>query len=221
MSAQSTLPIEDARAALALLDPALAVAHAATQPFLWRAKPRGFAGLLKMMIEQQLSVASASAIWRRLEGGLGAVTPEEILARDEDALKSFGLSGQKARYARAIAEAATSGRVDLERLCDLDDEAAVAALLAIKGVGRWTAETYLMFSENRTDLFPAGDLALQEGLRLADRAMVRLSEKALYARAERWRPHRGVAAHLLWAYYGGIKRGEILLPGKEAAALLP
>jgi DNA-3-methyladenine glycosylase II len=201
--------INAARMALAGLDPALAAAHAATPRFEWRLRPSGYAGLMKMVVEQQVSVAAAAAIWRRFDEGLGGVTAEAVLARDEAALKLYGLSAPKARYARAIAEAHIGGHVNLDRLGDLDDAAAVAALVAIKGVGRWTAETYLMFCEGRLDLFPAGDVALQEGLRLADGAATRLLEKALYQRAEAWRPYRGVAAHLLWAYYGGVKRGEI------------
>jgi DNA-3-methyladenine glycosylase II len=203
--------IDAARLALAALDPALATAHAATPPFEWRHRPGGFAGLVKMVVEQQVSVAAAAAIWKRFEEGLGAVTPDLVLARDIDGLKRYGLSAPKARYAHAIAQAHLGGHVDLEHLRDLDDDAALAALVSIKGVGRWTAETYLMFCEGRTDLFPAGDIALQEGLRLAEGAPARLSEKALYARAEAWRPYRGVAAHLLWAYYGGVKRGEIVV----------
>jgi DNA-3-methyladenine glycosylase II len=205
--------IRAARTALAALDPALAVANAGVGPTHWRMRPGGFAGLVKMVVEQQVSVAAAGAIWKRLEEGLGGVTPEAILARDDAALKLFGLSGPKARYAHAIAQAQLSGQVDLERLSALDDEAAVAALTAIKGVGRWTAETYLMFCEGRFDLFPAADVALQEALRLADGAVDRLSEKALYARALAWAPYRGVAAHLLWAYYAGVKRGEIITLG--------
>jgi DNA-3-methyladenine glycosylase II len=209
--------IDAARAALAALDPALAIANAATAPTEWRHRPGGFSGLVKMVVEQQVSVAAAAAIWSRLEAGLGGVTAEAILARDEAALKLFGLSGPKARYAHAIAQAQLSGQVDLEHLSTLDDEAAVAALTALKGVGRWTAETYLMFCEGRFDLFPAGDIALQEALRLADGAPTRLPEKALYARAEGWKPYRGVAAHLLWAYYGAVKRGEIAPPPLIAA----
>ncbi len=204
--------IDGARSALAAIDPALAVANAATPPIEWRTRLGGFSGLVKMVVEQQVSVAAAAAIWRRLEEGLGGVTPDAILARDEAALKLFGLSGPKARYAQAIAEAQLSGQVDLQRLGALDDDAAVAALTAIKGVGRWTAETYLMFCEGRFDMFPAGDVALQEALRMAEGSATRLSEKALYVRAQEWRPYRGVAAHLLWAYYGAIKRGEIAAP---------
>jgi DNA-3-methyladenine glycosylase II len=210
--------IETARAALAALDPALAVANAATPPVAWRIRPSGFSALVKMVVEQQVSVASAAAIWKRFEEGLGVVTPEAVLARDETGLKLYGLSGPKARYARAIAETHLSGQVNLDRLSELDDAAAVAALVSIKGVGRWTAETYLMFCEGRLDMFPAGDVALQEALRVADGAGARLSEKALYARAGTWRPYRGLAAHLLWAYYGGVKRGEIAPPIAIGAA---
>ena len=93
----------------------------------------------------------------------------------------------------------------------LSDEAAVAALTAIKGVGKWTAETYLMFCEGRLNVFPGGDVALQEAMRWADRAEARPNEKQAYARAEIWRPHRGVAAHLLWGWYGAVRRGEVAL----------
>jgi DNA-3-methyladenine glycosylase II len=206
-----------ARQRLAARDAALAVAHAAVPPFAWRTKPPGYAGLAKMIVEQQVSVASAAAIWARFEAGLGEVAPEAVLAADEAALRSFGLSGQKARYVRNIAEAHASGFIDFDHIAALSDAEAVARLTAIKGVGLWTAETYLLFCEGRLDVFPAGDIALQEGLRLADRAPERLKEKALYARAEAWRPDRGVAAHLLWSYYGAVKRGEIVPPPVENA----
>ncbi len=201
-----------ARLALVALDPALARAHAATPVFDWRVREGGFAGLLRMIVDQQVSLASAAAIWKRVEAGLdGEVTPEAALARDIETLRSFGLSIQKARYAHEIARAQTEGRIDFAHLERLSDDEAVAALVAIKGVGKWTAETFLMFCEGRTDLFPAGDVALQEAMRWADGAAVRPNEKAAYARAEIWRPHRGVAAHLLWGWYGGVKRGEIAL----------
>jgi DNA-3-methyladenine glycosylase II len=206
-----------ARQRLAARDPALAVAHAAVPPFPWRTKPPGYAGLAKMIIEQQVSVASAAAIWARFEAGLGEVAPEVVLAADETRLRSFGLSGQKARYVRNIAEAHASGFIDFDHIAALSDAEAVARLTAIKGVGLWTAETYLLFCEGRLDVFPAGDIALQEGLRLAERAAERLKEKALYARAEAWRPDRGVAAHLLWSYYGAVKRGEVVPPPVENA----
>lgn len=199
--------IAHARAELAARDPVLARAHAAVAPFAWRERPRGFAGLVTMVVEQQVSTAAAAAIWKRLEAGLGgAVTPEAVLRSDEAVLRGFGLSGQKARYVRAIAEA--GGLFD--DLHAMEDAKAAAHLMAIKGVGRWTAEVYLLFCEGRRDFLPAADIALQEALRVLEGAEARLNEKALYRRAEAWAPHRGTASLLLWGYYGGVKRGEIV-----------
>ncbi|MFC0634505.1 DNA-3-methyladenine glycosylase family protein [Brevundimonas balnearis] len=198
-----------AREALAAADPALARAHSVLPPFEWRLRPGGFEGLFRMIVEQQVSVAAAASIWRRVCEGLGEVTPERLLAHEPETLRTFGLSGQKARYGREIALAHVDGRIDLNGLNALSDDEAALALTAIKGVGRWTAETYLMFCEGRTDVFPGGDVALQEAMRWADDLEVRPNEKAAYLRAEAWRPHRGVAAHLLWAWYGAVKRGEV------------
>lgn len=201
--------ITAARAWLAEADPALAPLEAATPVWEWRLRRPGYYGLAKMIVEQQVSIASAAAIWGRFEAGVGEVTPENVLAFDEPGLRAFGLSGQKARYVRILAEAAVSGQIDFAALRGMTDEEATAALVAIKGIGRWTAETYLMFCEGRLDVFPGGDVALQEAMRWADRAEVRPTEKQAYARAEAWRPYRGVAAHLLWRCYGAVKRGEI------------
>lgn len=216
MQAPSAAEITSAREALAAADAALAIADAAVPPFAWRVRPGGFAGLSQMILAQQVSTAAANAIWSRFETGLGAVTPDRVLSVDEAELKRYGLSGQKARYVRAIAEAHASGLADFDRLPQYPDETAIAALTAIKGVGRWTAELYLLFCEARLDAFPAGDLALQEGLRMAEGAGVRLNEKGLYVRAEAWRPYRGVAAHLLWAYYGLMKRRDGALSGEAS-----
>ena len=200
-----------AREALVAADPALARAHDQTPVFEWRTRPGGFEGLFRMIVEQQVSVASAAAIWARVETGMGEMTPEALLAHDPETLRGWGLSGQKARYGREIALAHLDGRINPAHLRTLDDAAAVAALTAIKGVGRWTAEIYLMFCDGRTDLFPGGDIALQEAIRWADRSETRPNEKQTCARAEAWGPHRSVAAHLLWGWYGGVKRGEIVL----------
>ena len=177
--------------------------------FDWRARPGGFAGLVQLIAEQQVSVASAAAIWARVAAGLGEVTAERVLAYDEAGLRAFGLSTPKARYTLGIAAAHAGQTVDLEALAGLDDEAAIAALVSLKGVGRWTAEVYLLFCEGRLDAFPAGDLALQEAVRVLEGADDRLNEKALYARAEVWKPYRGVATHLLWDYYLGRRAGTI------------
>jgi DNA-3-methyladenine glycosylase II len=212
--------IRQARRHLAAADPALAPLEAVTPDFEWRLRPPGFAGLVKMVIEQQVSTAAAASIWRRFQEGVGEVLPHRIVEFTEEGLKAFGLSRPKARYAREIADAHLTGRVDFDRLHHLPDDEAVAALMSIKGVGRWTAETYMMFCHGRLDVFPGGDVALQEAMRWADRAEIRPTEKQAYARAETWRPYRGVAAHLLWRCYGGVKRGEFSLPfmGREDEA---
>jgi DNA-3-methyladenine glycosylase II len=199
----------EARKALANADPALAAIEAVTPPFHWRIGLGGFPGLLKMVVQQQVSLASAAAIWSRVEAGLPDMTPEAVLAHEDAHLLSLGLSRPKARYARAIAEAHVSGTCDFDSLPGLADDEAVAALTAITGIGRWTAEVYLMFTQGRMDMFPGGDVALQEAMRWMDRGEVRPNEKQAYRRAELWRPYRGVAAHLLWACYGAVKRREI------------
>ena len=204
--------IATARISLAALDPALARAHAQTPVFEWRLRPGGYEGLFRMIVEQQVSVAAAASIWKRVVEGLdGEVTPQAVLSRDVETLRTFGLSGQKAKYGHEIARAHADGLIDFDHLERLSDEEAIARLTAIKGIGKWTAETFLMFCEGRLDVFPGGDVALQEAMRWADRATLRPREKEAYARAEIWRPHRGVAAHLLWGWYGAVKRGEVAL----------
>lgn len=204
--------IAAAREALVALDPALAQAHARTPAFEWRWRPGGYEGLFRMIVDQQVSVAAAAAIWKRVVDGLdGEITPRSVLARDHEQLRAFGLSGQKAKYGHEIAQAHVEGRIDFDHLERLSDEEAIARLVAIKGVGRWTAETFLMFCEGRQDVFPGGDIALQEAIRWADGAALRPTEKQAWARAEIWRPHRSVAAHLLWGWYGAVKRGEVVL----------
>jgi DNA-3-methyladenine glycosylase II len=203
--------IAEARVRLAQSDPALAVAHAATPQFAWRVRPGGFAGLVRLIIEQQVSVASAAAIWGRLEAGLGAVNPGAVTAAGEAALRPFGLSGGKARYVAGLARAVEEGRLEFGRLPELEDEAAISVLCQMNGVGRWTAEAYLLFCEGRMDVLPSGDIALQHALRFAAGLEAKPSGAELQARGEGWRPYRGVATHLLWAFYGGVRRKEIVL----------
>lgn len=209
--------IDAARRTIVGIDPALARAHAQTPAFEWRRRVGGFEGLFHMIVDQQVSLASAAAIWARVKGGLGGeMTPERVLATDIETLRGFGLSGQKATYGHEIARAHVDGRIDFDHLERLSDDEAIARLTAIKGVGRWTAETFLMFCEGRRDVFPGGDIALREAMRWADGAALRPREKEACLRAEVWRPHRSVAAHLLWGWYGAVKRGEIVL--EEPAA---
>jgi DNA-3-methyladenine glycosylase II len=212
--------IAQARRDLAARDPELAAVDALTPPFEWRVRPGGFAGLVQMLVGQQVSTASADAIWAKLQAGLGAVTAARALQCGDAELRALGLSQQKARYVREIAAAETSGAIDFERLKALPDEEAVAALTAITGVGRWTAEIYLMFAEGRPDLFPAADLALQEAFRAARGDALRPGERALRIRAEVWRPWRGVAAHLLWRYYAVLRSRAVAEPPARAEALL-
>ena len=206
-----TAQMVEAREALAGMDPRLEAVHRMTPPMAWRLRTGGFEGLFRMIVEQQVSVAAAASIWRRVGEGLGEITPERVLSLEVDHLRTFGLSGQKARYGHEIARAHVEHRIDFDHLERLDDAEAIASLTAIKGVGRWTAETFLMFCEGRVDVFPAGDVALQEAWRWADGQEARLKERDFYAVAERWQPYRSVAAQMLWSWYGGVKRGEIVL----------
>ncbi|MYK59027.1 MAG: DNA-3-methyladenine glycosylase 2 family protein [Rhodospirillaceae bacterium] len=181
--------------------PAVARALAeAGYPELRRREP-GFAALLRAFVGHQLSVDSAGAIWGRLEAAVRPVAPGALLALDEDALRALGLSGPKIRYARALAEGCESGALDLDRLEGLPDEDAVAALVAVKGIGRWTAEVYLLFALGRRDVLPAGDLALLTAAQRLFGLPERPAPGGLLERAEIWRPWRGAVAHLLWRYF--------------------
>lgn len=194
------------RSRLAERDPALARVDELTPAFEWRVQPAGYPALLLMIVGQQVSTASADAVWNRLERACGGkVTPEEVLALGEDGLRAVGFSRQKARYARLIAETG----LDHEALRRMPCDDAVRTLTALTGVGFWTAECYLLMSEGRLDAFPGGDIALQEAIRWADGLELRPDTAAAYARAAAWRPYRGVAAHLLWAWYMGVKSGQL------------
>ncbi len=170
-----------------------------------RRRPGGFAGLFRIIVEQQVSVASAQAIWGRCQQGLDVVTPAEALKQGEAGLKTFGLSGPKARYVMCLAEAIDSGAVDLENLPDLDDANASVTLQSIKGVGPWTAAIYLLFCEGRVDIWPPGDVALLGAYKVARRYGRKPVMKELDGKSSNWSPWRGVAAHTLWTYYAHIR----------------
>jgi DNA-3-methyladenine glycosylase II len=166
-----------------------------------RIRPHGYETLLRTIVGQQVSVAAASAVWRRLTERLGeGVPPDRLLAAEFDELRACGLSRQKQGYARSLAELVTSGALDLTALPE-DDEAAITELTRIKGIGRWSAEIYLLFAEGRPDILPAGDLAVQAGLQRLLELPERPSEKAVRDRAETWRPHRGAVTLLTWHCY--------------------
>jgi DNA-3-methyladenine glycosylase II len=166
-----------------------------------RSRPPGFASLVDIVLAQQVSTSSHRAIALRLEAAAGAVTPASIAALGETGLREIGFSRQKAAYARGLAGAAAEGRLDLDRLALLPDEAAMAELVKLKGVGVWTAEIYLMFCLQRPDILPAGDLALRVAAGIVKRKRARPDERALRRMGEAWRPWRSVAARLLWHYY--------------------
>ena len=165
-----------------------------------RIRERGYRTLLRTIVGQQVSVAAAASVWNKLETELGEVTPETLLAADFDTLRACGLSRQKQGYARSLSELVASGELDLENL-PADDEEAIAELVRIKGIGRWSAEIYLLFAEGRPDIWPAGDLAIQVGLGRILGLPERPSEKEIRAAAEDWRPHRGVVTLLTWHCY--------------------
>ncbi|MDP8919228.1 MAG: DNA-3-methyladenine glycosylase [Pseudomonadota bacterium] len=173
-----------------------------------RKRPPGFEGLAWIVVGQQVSTASAAAIWTRLRQVLDPATPETFLALSDESLRAAGLSAGKVRTIRAAATEITEGRLPLDRLHQLSADEAHALLTRVKGIGPWTADIYLLFCLGHPDAFPSGDLAVQEAARLAYGLEQRPDAKALTALAERWRPWRGVAAKVLWAYYRVIKTRE-------------
>ncbi len=188
-------------AALCTVEPAFAAAVAEAGHPAPRLSERGFATLLRTIVGQQVSVASAAAVWRKLDDVVGgAADPANIATASDETLRSAGLSRQKLGYARSLADEVTSGRLDLDHLPE-DDEEAIAALVRVKGIGRWSAEIYLLFAEGRTDIWPAGDLAVQIAVGRILGHEARPSEKLTREVAEAWRPHRGAAAIFAWHHY--------------------
>jgi len=166
-----------------------------------RSRPTGYTTLLRTIVGQQVSVAAAASVWNKLEAQLGDDIPaERLIAADFDDLRACGLSRQKQGYARSLCEMVVSGALNLDAL-PADDEAAIAQLTQIKGIGRWSAEIYLLFAESRPDIWPAGDLAVQAGLHKILDLPERPAEKETRKLAEQWQPHRGSAAIFTWHVY--------------------
>lgn len=187
--------------ALAAQEPGMARALAACGYPEPRIRPTGYATLLRTIVGQQVSVAAANSVWTRLEALLGPeILPEDLLAAEFDALRGCGLSRQKQGYARSLCELVVAGSLEFDALPE-DDEEAIAQLVQIKGIGRWSAEIYLLFAEGRPDIWPAGDLAVQVGVGKILGLPERPSEKETRALAEKWRPHRGAAAIFTWHCY--------------------
>ena len=188
--------VAEGAAHLAARQPRFARALLLTGPLPLRRRADGFETLLSAIVSQQVSTASAAAIWSRVVA-LGATDPAVFLAATDEALRGAGLSRQKIAYGRSLAE---SG-LDFDALRALPDGEVIATLTRLKGIGVWTAEIYAMFSLGRADVFAAGDLALQDAARHLFELEARPSERVLRGMSLEWSPWRGVAARLLWAYY--------------------
>ncbi|MFO7770406.1 MAG: DNA-3-methyladenine glycosylase 2 family protein [Roseovarius gahaiensis] len=195
--------VEEGAAYLSARCPRMAHALDLTAPLPLRRRPDGFAQLLSAIVSQQVSVAAADAIWRRMKQAR-LTGPRKITWASDDDLRAAGLSRQKIRYARALAEA----RINYTHLRSAPTPEVIETLTEVPGIGVWTAEIYAMFSLGRADVFAPGDLALQEGVRLLYDLPERPKERALREMAQAWAPWRSVAARLLWAYYAKAKQRE-------------
>jgi DNA-3-methyladenine glycosylase II len=181
---------------------------AVSGPLPLRLREPGFEGLLRIVVSQQLSVASAAAIWSRFAGRFQPMQASTILAASDEALRGAGLSRPKVRTLRAVATAVTHQGLALDGFDGASNEEVHAALTRVSGIGPWTADIFLMFCLGRADGFPPGDLALQEAARLVMQLDARPTAQELLEIAEQWRPWRSVAARLLWAYYKAVKERD-------------
>lgn len=197
----STDQLKTALDELATREPAIAAALARVGYPEPRISPRGYATLLRTIIGQQVSTKAAESVWRKLETIIGDLDdPANVTTASDEQLREAGLSRQKAGYARSLAALVASGDLDLANL-PADDEEAIAKLVAVKGIGRWSAEIYMLFAEGRLDIWPAGDLAIQIEVGRILGHEARPSEKLVRELAEPWRPHRGAAAVFAWYHY--------------------
>lgn len=182
-----------------------------------RRNEAGFFGLARVIVSQQLSTASADAIWGKVIAKFPGLTAEMIHTASDEELRSVGLSSPKIRALRAAATAISENVLPLDELAEWPADAAHRKMIEVKGIGPWTADIYLLFCLGHPDAFPTGDLALQEAVRISFKHAQRPTAKELELFAERWRPVRGVAAILLWTYYGVVKSGKAPLPAGTSA----
>ncbi|HYV85851.1 MAG TPA: DNA-3-methyladenine glycosylase 2 family protein [Patescibacteria group bacterium] len=178
----------------------LALLRSQGPPPLW-GRPAGFRTLIKIILEQQVSLASGAAVYRRLEERIQPFTPERVAGAGVSGLRSLGVTRQKADYCVHLAEAILGGRLDLDALRRMDDSAASAALTRLKGIGPWTAQIYLLMALRRPDVWPSGDLALVRTIQVVKRLRRSPSPARMLTIAEAWRPYRAVAARMLWQHY--------------------
>ncbi|WP_373086028.1 DNA-3-methyladenine glycosylase [Sneathiella sp.] len=190
-------------------DPDFGTALTLIQPLPERTRPAGFEHLTKIIIEQQVSLASANAIWQRMTAAITPFSPEVLINLEEEDLRALGLSRQKARYCRALADEILTERLLLDSLHDLEDIEVLEQLTRVKGIGRWTAEIYMMACLGRTDIWPAGDVALQSAFGHLKRMKARPTVQQMDEMAEPLRPYRTVAARVLWRYYADVVRPAV------------
>lgn len=194
---------------LAQRDPELARIHAHYgPPPLWR-RASGFVTLVHIILEQQVSLGSAKAMLARLQAVIYPFTPEQFLEFGESGLRALGVTRQKASYLINLASSLVSANLNLRRLHKLDDRSVKQLLMDIKGIGSWSADVYLLMAMRRPDVWPAGDLALAVAIKEVKRLEARPTPKRLEQFAESWRPHRAVAARMLWQYYLGRKQNPL------------
>ena len=182
-------------------DPDLARIEKAAGPLPWRTRPAGFPGLLQAIVGQQISNQAAAAIWGRLRAVPGALEPASLLDLTEEDLRAAGLSRPKVAHARSLAGAFLDGTLDSAELATMEDDVAIARIASVRGLGPWTAEIYLLFALGRPNVFPAGDLALAAAAADIKKLPDRPAPKEFRALAEPWRPHRALAARLLWHHW--------------------
>ena len=197
-------PPAEARDALARLiaaDPDMGLILDRAGPLPWRTRTPGFPGLLQAIVAQLISNQAAAAIWARVRALPGALDPAGFLALPEDAARGAGLSRPKVAHARIVAEAFIAGTLSTEGLAALSDQDAIARIVAVKGLGQWTAEIYLLFALQRMDVFPAGDVALAAAAVDLKHLPDRPNPKALRALSGQWAPYRSLAARLLWHHW--------------------
>ena len=168
-----------------------------------RIREPGFGSLINIIIGQQVSVHAAAAIRGRLETALNPLTPETFLAAGDDTIRAVGFSNRKVEYGKGLAEAILNGTLETQRLAGLDDDDVTKVLTSIRGLGRWSADIYMLFALGRADAWPLDDLAIQVAVKKLKRMRKRPDRKRMEAVAKRWRPYRGVAALFLWHYYKG------------------
>lgn len=201
----SNADITEGLEALAASDPRLIPVIEQSRPVPLRRTEGGFPGLAQIIVSQQISKAAAASIWERTVNHLKTISPDVVLAASDDDFRTCGLSRPKMRTLRAIAEACDAD-FDLDCLAAMPADQAVGKMTELHGVGRWTAEVYLLFCLGHADIFPAGDLALVVAVGDAFGHNTRPDEKTVRAIAEQWSPWRGVAARLFWRYYAVTRR---------------